>query len=88
MALEGMPWQSQIKFTVRDDGSVALSEQPNVMQLDYIKRALQEEAFNDVGVVDKPLFASFAGELRDALADLVPSYRAGAEARRRHDQRG
>ena len=75
MALEGMPRQSQIKFTVRDDGSVALSEQPNVMQLDYIKRALQAEAFNNVGVVDKPLFASFAGELRDALADLVPAYK-------------
>jgi hypothetical protein len=75
MALEGMPRQSQIKFTIRDDGSVALSEQPNVMQLDYIKRALQNEAFNDVGIVDKPLFASFAGELRDAIGDVVPSYR-------------
>ena len=70
-----MPRQSQIKFTIRDDGSVALSEQPNVMQLDYIKRALQNEAFNDVGIVDKPLFASFAAELRDAIGDVVPSYR-------------
>ena len=75
MSLEGMPRASQIKFTVNQDGSVSLAEQPNVMQLDYIKRALQEEAFNDLGVLDKPLFNNFANELRDALGDLVPSYR-------------
>ena len=75
MALEGMPRASQIKFTVNQDGSVALAEQPNVMQLDYIKRALQAEAFNDLGILDNRLFNDFANELRDALGELVPSYK-------------
>ena len=73
----------QIKATLADDGSVAFEEQPNVIQLDYIKKGLQNAARSTKGLYDeitgKPknfgiTLDRLATQLRGALGRAVPAY--------------
>ena len=73
----------QIKATIADDGSVVFEEQPNVIQLDYIKQGLQNAARSTKGLYDeitgKPkgfgiTLDRLATQLRGALGRAVPAY--------------
>lgn len=73
----------QIKATIADDGSVVFEEQPNVIQLDYIKKGLQRAARTTKGLYDemtgKPkefglVLDRLATQLRGALGRAVPAY--------------
>jgi hypothetical protein len=70
---------NQIKINVADDGSMIFSEMPNVMQLDYIKRALgtmAESAKGEYGkATDKSMMLSeLARSLKVSMSDAVPIY--------------
>lgn len=81
MQLEGITGR-QIKATIADDGSIVFEEQPNVIQLDFLKKGLQNIAYGKeffdeitqrttgVGIsLDKA-----ASQLRTALGKAVPQY--------------
>lgn len=69
----------QIIAEVGDDGVVVFNELPNVIQLDYIKRALGEISADAVDNFGRPTglgsrVGNLAKDLRDAIRDAVPSY--------------
>ena len=68
-----------IKATFDDDGNVTFSDLPNMMQLDYIKKALGELAENARGefgkrTPDSDMFGNMAFQLRNAINRANPSY--------------
>jgi hypothetical protein len=77
-----IPKSRQINFVLNDDGTVSIEELPNVMQLDYIKRALGNIAedskdpitgvLKDEGIAANLLY----GQLNNAIENAVPGYRA------------
>ena len=79
MRAEGLV-DRQIRATLADDGSVVFEEMPNVVQADYLKRALQDRAYGDLtdsfgrptgmGVTLNKL----SNDLRSALGRAVPEY--------------
>ena len=83
MRLDGIP--AQILADVAEDGSVVFREMPNVIQLDYIKRAFDEVA--QAGV--DPITGGISGPgararraarmVKQALSDAVPSYGTALE---------
>lgn len=80
MQLQGIRNQ-QIRATINDDGSIDYEEMPNVIQLDYLKRAMQRIAYSDqyTDNFGRPVGKGadlnvVAGKLRDALGRAVPSY--------------
>jgi len=81
MQIDGVRNQ-QMRAIIGDDGSVAFEEMPNVIQLDYLKRALQDIAYGPdfmPALATKPQgvggkLNALAGELRGALGDAVPQY--------------
>jgi len=80
MQLQGIQNQ-QIRATINDDGSIDYEEMPNVIQLDYLKRAMQRIAYSDqyTDKFGRPTGKGadlniVAGKLRDALGRAVPSY--------------
>lgn len=69
----------QIMADVADDGTVTFQEMPNVIQLDYIKRALGDMGWDGVNSINGPtgeqlLYREMATGLRDAMKDAVPEY--------------
>lgn len=69
----------QILADIADDGTVTFREMPNVQQLDEIKQALERLAETDeFGRVTKQGLRPMrlAGELREAVGEAVPEYRA------------
>lgn len=71
----------QMLVSVGDDGSVSLSELPNVQQLDFLKRALDDISRGSVDQFGRLTSAGvradrLATDLRDAVKDAVPSYGA------------
>ena len=66
----------QMVLTVGDDGLLKFVQQPNMMQLDYIKRALSELAYDPLKVTG---LSKAAGNIRfqltDALKKLNPDYK-------------
>lgn len=80
MIYDGAP-SPQIMASIADDGAVTLTQKPNVIQLDYLKRAFDEIAEDGKDAVTGRLssdgaFASrIARDLREAVADAVPEYR-------------
>lgn len=80
MAYDGLP-RMQGLISIADDGSVTFKQLPNVMQADYIKRALN--AIVDDGTdpmtgklsSDAAFAARMARDLRDALSEAVPAYK-------------
>ncbi|MGS4985881.1 hypothetical protein SAMN05444149_1081 [Pseudosulfitobacter pseudonitzschiae] len=79
MAYDGLP-NAQIMASIGDDGKVVFSEMPNVMQLDYIKRAFDEIAEDGKDAVtgklssDGAFAARIAKDLREAVKEAVPEY--------------
>jgi len=80
MQLQGIRNQ-QIRATINDDGSIDYEEMPNVIQLDYLKRAMQRVAYSDeyTDKFGRPKGKGedlniVAGKLRDALGRAVPAY--------------
>lgn len=82
---------SQIMARIADDGSVTFERMPDVRQLDYITRALNEEAADGIGAGAMggqtalgSTLQSLSGDIRNVLGNLVPEYRqalnVGAEA--------
>lgn len=72
---------SQILAKVADDGSVAFEKLPDVRQLDYITRGLNEVADQADGAgklggttAKGRAYQNLSGEIRDQLRDLVPAY--------------
>jgi hypothetical protein len=69
----------QIMANIADDGTVTFTEMPNVLQLDYIKRALGEmgaEAVDQFGrkTGDGIMFSKLARDIKKAIGDAVPEY--------------
>lgn len=69
----------QIIAEISDDGVVKFRELPNVIQLDYIKRALGEISSEAVDNFGRPTglgsrVGALAKDLRDAIKDAVPAY--------------
>ena len=69
----------QIIAEVSDDGVVKFSEVPNVIQLDYIKRALGEISADAVDQFGRltglgSRVGALASDLRDAIKNAVPAY--------------
>lgn len=78
MAYDEIP-NMQILANIGDDGSVTFQQMPNVMQADYIKRALNEIARDGTDIGGKmssdAAFANrMANDLRDAVSEAVPEY--------------
>ena len=82
---------SQIMARIADDGSVTFETMPDVRQLDYITRALNEEAADGIGAGAMggqtalgSTLENLSGDIRNVLGNLVPEYRqalnVGAEA--------
>lgn len=71
----------QIMAEIADDGSVTFREMPNVQQLDYLKRALDDIARKGTDPATGQMedaarrAANQAKSLRDAVAEAVPEYR-------------
>lgn len=80
MIYDGAP-SPQIMASIADDGTVTLTQKPNVIQLDYLKRAFDEIAEDGKDAVtgrlssDGAFAARIARDLREATADAVPAYR-------------
>ena len=69
----------QILAEVGEGGKVKISELPNVVQLDYLKRALNElgsetDVLGRTTAQARP-FRKLAGMVREAVTDAVPEYR-------------
>lgn len=72
---------AQILAKVADDGSVAFERLPDVRQIDYITRALNQAAQSGDGAgalggqtPKGRAYQNLAGEIRDTLKGLVPEY--------------
>ena len=73
-----------IKATFDDDGNVTFSDLPNMMQLDYIKKALGELSENARGefgkrTPDSDMFGNMAFQLRNAINRANPNYGAAVK---------
>lgn len=79
MIYDGVP-NAQIMATIADDGSVAFRQMPNVMQLDYIKRAFDEIASDSKDAItgrmtsDGAFASRIARDIREATKRAVPEY--------------
>lgn len=79
MVYDGLP-NLQIIASIADDGTVSFAQKPNVMQLDYIKRAFDEIADDGKdpltgAMTSEGRFASrVARDIRDATKAAVPEY--------------
>lgn len=84
MVYDGTPGK-QILAEVADDGTVSFREMPNVMQADYIKKGLDDVVREGTDPVtgklspDAQFAAQIAKDLRGAVSDAVPEYRAALE---------
>ena len=66
----------QMVLTLGDDGLLKFVKQPNMMQLDYIKRALSELAYDPLKVTGLSKAAgTMRYQLTTALKELNPAYR-------------
>lgn len=85
MVYDGVP-ADQIMASIGADGTVTFTEMPNVMMLDYMKRAFDEIANDGKDAVtgklnsDGAFAAKIAKDLRDAVGDAVPEYRQALAA--------
>jgi hypothetical protein len=76
---DGAP-QNQILARIGDDGNVTYQEMPNVMQLDYMKRAFDAIARDGTDPItgkmtsDARFASQIAREIRDATRAAVPAY--------------
>lgn len=79
MIYDGMP-NPQILASIGDDGRVTFQQMPNVMQLDYIKRAFDDVAEASKDAItgkmspDGAFAAKVARDLRESVKEAVPKY--------------
>jgi hypothetical protein len=85
MRAEGVG-SKHIMATIADDGSVTFRTMPDVRQLDYIKRGLDQvvQATEDKGAMGGVtakgrIYQNLARELRTATAEAVPEYRVALD---------
>lgn len=76
----------QIMATIADDGSVVYQQMPDVRQIDYITRALNDRAMANAGLgalggqtAEGLSFQNLSGDLRGALRQAVPEYNTALE---------
>ena len=75
----------QIMASIADDGTVTFTRPLNVQQLDEVKKALGAVAQGETDAITGRITGAgiraknLAGELRDAIADAVPSYRTAVK---------
>lgn len=79
MQMSGIEIERHIKAAIADDGKVTFTELPGVMQLDQLKKTLQEIAYENVDQFGRLTakgnrYNRLAGELRDAVSGAVPVY--------------
>jgi len=81
MRLEGVPESKQIMAHIADDGTVKYEIMPDVMQVDYITRALndiakKEEGAGAMGGITQKgkAYQGLAKDLRENLRTAVPEY--------------
>lgn len=75
----------QIMAEIGDDGAVVFREMPNVQQLDEIKKSLDAIGRESVDQFGRPTAQGarakrLAAQLRDAVSEAVPAYRAALRA--------
>lgn len=79
MRFDGSP-ANQIMASIADDGSVTFQEMPNVMQLDYMKRAFDAIARDGTDPItgamssDAAFARKVAQSIRDTTRNAVPAY--------------
>lgn len=85
MRREGVQSQ-QIMATVGDDGSITYQRLPDVRQIDYITRALNDRAMANAGLgalggqtAEGLSFQNLSGDLRGTLRQAVPAYENALE---------
>lgn len=83
MLINGMK-NSQIMASIADDGTVTFRQMPNVVQADYLKRALNDisESSKDARGILSPEgvdASKLAKDLRGALVKAVPEYATAAK---------
>ncbi len=84
MTYDGNP-ASQIMADIGENGAVTFREMPNVLQADYIKRALDQIVQDGTDGVTGKLSSDagfarrIARDLRNAVGDAVPAYREALE---------
>lgn len=84
MIYDGAP-NPQMLARIMDDGSVVWEGRPNVMQLDYMKRAFDRIAEDSKDAVtgrmssDGAFASQIARDIRSAISDAAPSYRAALQ---------
>lgn len=76
----------QIMAQIADDGTVTYMQQPDVRQIDYITRALNEEASAGIGQGAMggqtdlgSSLQSLSGDIRNVLGNHVPEYRTALD---------
>lgn len=83
MRWDGLP--KQIMADIADDGAVSFREMPNVVQADFVKKALDQIVQDGTDELSgklssEALLASrVARDLRNAVGDAVPAYREALE---------
>lgn len=82
MRVEGAK-SKQILANIADDGTVTFQSMPDVMQVDYITRALRDEAKTaGFGTSEGRALNNLARSIRGSLGDAVPDFKtASASAR-------
>lgn len=85
MRLEGKGSQ-QIMAKVADDGTITFLKKPDVRQIDYITRALNDVAKSNDGLgalggqtTVGRLYGNLSGDIRDTLKSAVPEYGTALE---------
>lgn len=85
MRREGVQSQ-QIMATIADDGSVVYQRMPDVRQIDYITRALNDRAMANAGLgamggqtAEGLSYQNLSGDLRGTLRQAVPEYNTALE---------
>lgn len=86
MRTEGVPPSQQILVQMADDGTMTFSRLPDVRQLDYITRGLNEvaEVANGQGAAGGTTqvgraYANLSREIRNLVRDQVPEYATALE---------
>lgn len=83
MVIDGMK-NMQIMADIADDGTVSFRQMPNVMQVDYLKRALNQVADDSMSIRgamsgEGADAAKLAKQLRDAAMEAVPDYKSAVK---------
>lgn len=86
MRADGVPPSKQILAQVAEDGSVTYQRLPDVEQIDYITRALNDKAQPGVngnafgGMTNEArIFSGLSRNIRDATKEAAPAYRTALE---------